>query len=58
MENFPSKVTFTSKPNSVGKVIVSAKIAIGMEQYEFRGLGMNKALATLAACKLALRKLN
>eukprot|EP00092_Neocalanus_flemingeri_P094328 GFUD01119932.1.p1 GENE.GFUD01119932.1~~GFUD01119932.1.p1 ORF type:complete len:115 (+),score=30.50 GFUD01119932.1:3-347(+) len=58
MEKFPSKVTFTSKPNSVGKVTVSAKITIGTQHYEFRGLGMNKALATVAACKLALRKLN
>jgi dsRNA-specific ribonuclease len=57
MEKFPSKVTFCSKPSTGPKVTVSAKISVGKRDYEFKGLGLNKALATLAACKLALRKL-
>ena len=58
MEKFPSKVTFSSEPTRGLKVAVSAKITVRSREYEFKGLGMNKALATLAACKLALRKLS
>ena len=56
MEKFPNKVRFTSKPSSGPKVTVSANISVGGTNYEFKGLGMNKTLATLAACKLALKK--
>ena len=57
MEMFPNNVRFTSKPTEGPKATVLATIRDGSRNYEFKGLGMNKASATLAACKLAIREL-
>ena len=57
LEKFPSKVTFFSQACSGPKVSMIARVSVGSKNYEFKGLGLNKALATLAACKLALRRL-
>ena len=59
MEKYPEKVTFSGKRDDAKeKMVVTAKIKLGGGRTrEFRGLGENKAMATLAACKLALRRL-
>ena len=58
MEKYPDKVKFSGKRDDAReKMVVTAKIDVGGGRTkEFRGLGENKAMATLAACKLALRR--
>ena len=59
MEKYPEKVKFFGKRDDAKeKMVVTAKIELSRGRTrEFRGLGENKAMATLAACKLALRRL-
>ena len=59
MEKYPEKVTFSGKRDDAKeKMVLTAKIDLGGGRTrEFRGLGENKAMARLAACKLALRRL-
>ena len=59
MEKYPERVRFSGKRDDTReKMVVTAKIDLGEGRAkEFRGLGENKTMATLAACKLALRRL-
>ena len=60
MEKFPDKVKFSGvRDDRREKMVVTARIEQSRGRArEFRGLGDNKAMATLAACKLALRRLS
>jgi len=55
MERFPQNVFFT-EPELLkdGRVSVVVTIKDGEKERKFRGLGQNKLLASMAACKLAL----
>ena len=60
MEKFPDKVRFSGmRDDRREKMVVTARIEKSSgKAREFRGLGENKSMATLAACKLALRRLS
>ena len=59
LEKYPSGVKFSKARVEADMVFIEAEVDVGASHKKiFRGRGKNKTLATLAACKCALRELS